>query len=161
MKIAFRSVIFLALGIVLLTACNPVKKLQNQERMVQLQSVVDSYRKLMRWGYFDQAVQYLKVQEGQVVVPDLEKLARYKVTNYSIAEQVISESEFEAIVIAYIDFYSVDTGIAGSVRDEQLWWFDPETKRWSLGSPMVNFADYVRQPESRGSGDRRVESIGP
>ncbi|MFT4585358.1 MAG: hypothetical protein ACI915_003749 [Gammaproteobacteria bacterium] len=144
MKIAFRATLFLVLGTVLLTACNPVKKLQNQERMVQLDSVANNYRKLMRWGYFDQAVQYIKVQEGEVVLPDLEQLARFKVTNYSVAEQVISESEFEAKVIAYIDFYSADTGIAGSVRDEQLWWFDPEKKRWYLGTPMVNFADYVR-----------------
>ncbi|MFT4561997.1 MAG: hypothetical protein ACI9BW_001740 [Gammaproteobacteria bacterium] len=144
MKIAFRSIIFLVLGAVLLTGCNPVKRLRNQERMVQLDSVVNNYRKLMRWGYFDQAVQYLKVQEGEVVLPDLEKLGQFKVTNYSVAEQVLSESESEAKVIAYIDFYSVDTGVAGSVRDEQLWWFDAETKRWSLGTPMVNFADYVR-----------------
>jgi hypothetical protein len=71
-------------------------------------------------------------------------MSRYKVTNYTVADQITSESQFEAKVTAYVDFYDIDTGVASSVRDEQFWWFDEEEKHWFLGSPMINFSDHVK-----------------
>jgi len=127
-----------------LTACNPVKDLQHRESMTKLRAVVNTYRKLMRWGHFDQAAQYIKARDGSEMLPDLEEMSRYKVTGFSIAEQIVSETEFDAKVTAYVEFYEIDTLVTSSVRDEQLWWYDEIEKRWYLGSPMVDFSKFAR-----------------
>ena len=144
MKATARIVILLLLAAFALSACNPVRNIQSRERMTQLKVVVNTYRKLMRWGHYDQAAQYLRARDGTGIAPDLKDMARYKVTSLTIADQIVSEAEFDAKVTAYFEFYDIDTGIAGTVRDEEFWWFSKEDKRWYLGSPMVNFSDYVR-----------------
>ena len=144
MKATARIVILLLLVAFALGACNPVRNIQSRERMTQLKVVVNTYRKLMRWGHYDQASQYLRAHNEKGIAPDLKDMARYKVTSLTIADQIVSEAEFDAKVTAYFEFYDIDTGIAGTVRDEEFWWFSKEDKRWYLGSPMVNFSDYVR-----------------
>lgn len=139
-----RSTLLLVFALLLLSGCNPVKNMQERERITQLRLVANNYRKMMRWGHFDQAAQYLKSSDGSQTPPDLKNMARYKVTNYTVADQIASESQYEAKVTVYVDFYDIDTGVASSVRDEQFWWFDKEEKHWFLGSPMLNFSDYVK-----------------
>jgi len=144
MKISALSLVFVLLSSIALAACNPVKNLQKRESMTQLRAVVNSYRKLMRWGHYDQAVQYLKAREGSTSEPDFEDMSRYKITSLTIADEIISDTDTEAKVTAYIDFYDVDTGRATSVRDDQYWWYDEQEKRWFLGSPMINFSDFAK-----------------
>ncbi len=134
----------LAVGLVLvvmaLAACNPIKTFQKRERLTQLNSVVNIYRKLMRWGHYDQAAQYLKARDDSPMLPDFKAMSRYKVSSYTIADQIFSDTDFEAKITAYVDFYNIDTGVALSLRDEQFWWYDEQEKRWNLGSPMMNFS---------------------
>lgn len=121
-----------------------VQNIQRAETQTQLQAVTNTYRKLMRWGHYDQAAQYLKVREGEEPLPepDLENMARFKVTSFSFAEQLVADTQTDARVTAYIEFYDIDTGVTASVRDEQFWWYDETAKRWFLGSPMLVFSDY-------------------
>ena len=144
MKIAARTLIFMLLSTLALAACNPIKNIQSRERITELRAVVNTYRKLMRWGHYDQAAQYLKKKDGSQATSNFENMARYRVTSLTIADQITSDEELEAKVTAYIDFYDIDTGIASSLRDEQIWWYSVDDKRWFLGSPMVNFSDYVK-----------------
>ena len=109
--------------------------------MTQLRAVVNTYRKLMRWGHYDQAVQYLKARDGLTSEPDLKDMSRYKVTSMTIADQIVSDTDTDAKVTAYIEYYDIDTGRASSFKDEQLWWYDLEEKRWFLGTPMVDFSE--------------------
>lgn len=109
--------------------------------MTQLRAVVNTYRKLMRWGHYDQAAQYLKARDGSKSEPDFKDMSRYKITNLTITDEIISKTDFEAKVTAYIDFYDIDSGRATSVREDQFWWYDEEEKRWYLGSPMISFSD--------------------
>ncbi|TDJ65172.1 MAG: hypothetical protein E2O36_00580 [Proteobacteria bacterium] len=105
-----------------------------------MNSVVNIYRKLMRWGHYDQAAQYLKARDDSPMLPDFKAMSRYKVSSYTIADQIFSDTDFEAKITAYVDFYNIDTGVALSLRDEQFWWYDEQEKRWNLGSPMMNFS---------------------
>jgi hypothetical protein len=129
---------------VTIAACNPVKDLQDRERMTQLRSAVNTYRKLMRWGHYDQAAQYIKARNGSHTLPDFKDMNRYKISSLTIGDQIVSDTEVDAKVTAYFEFYDTDTGVASSVRDDQFWWYEEEEKRWYLGSPMINFSDFVR-----------------
>ena len=126
-------------GLIALVACNPVKDLRERERMTQLNSVVDTYRKLMRWGHYDQAAQYIKARDGSHSLPDFEDMGRYRIISFTIADQIVADTEFDAKVTTYIEFYDIDTGRASSVRDDQFWWYHEDEKRWYLGSPMIDF----------------------
>lgn len=136
------SILFLLICAVSLTACNPIQRAQKRERLSQLDTTTNTYRKLMRWGHFDQAAQYLKARDDSQTAPNLKDMARYKVTQFTVADQIVSDTQVDAKVSAVIEFYNVETGVATTLTDSQLWWYDKEAKRWYLGSPMVNFADY-------------------
>jgi hypothetical protein len=124
-----------------LAGCNPVAGIQKRESMTQLEAATNTYRKLMRWGHFDQAAQYLRANgEAPLAKPDLEDMARFKVTSYTVADQLVADTRTDARVTAYVEFYNIDTGVTNSVRDEQFWWYDKDTRRWYLGSPMLDFA---------------------
>lgn len=143
--LAKQSQIFTAITVMFmlatLAACNPVANIQKRESLTQLEAATNTYRKLMRWGHFDQAAQYLRANgEEPLPKPDLEDMARFKVTSYTVADQLVADTRTDARVTAYVEFYNIDTGVASSVRDEQFWWYDKETRRWYLGSPMLNFA---------------------
>lgn len=123
------------------SACNPIGNIQKRESLTQLEAATNTYRKLMRWGHFDQAAQYLRANGDEPLAkPDLEDMARFRVTSYTVADQLVADTRTDARVTAYIEFYNVDTGVTDSVRDEQFWWYDKETRRWYLGSPMLDFA---------------------
>tara|TARA_Y100000590_G_scaffold301048_1_gene339393 strand:- start:72 stop:287 length:216 start_codon:yes stop_codon:yes gene_type:complete len=70
-------------------------------------------------------------------------MSRYKITQFVIADEIKSKTNTEAKVIAEIEFYDIDSGRATSARDDQFWWYGEEEERWFLGSPMIDFSDFV------------------
>lgn len=138
--IACRLLLLTVVFALALTGCYGIKWPTAERRDTALQTATETYRKLMRWGYYEEAVQYLKAKDGAVPQPDLKNMSRYKVTGYQMGEQLLSDTGEEARVIASIDYYDVETGIARTVRDEQYWWYDREKNRWYLGSPMPDFS---------------------
>jgi hypothetical protein len=120
----------------LLAACSAVKSPSEERRDKAFAQTTDTYRKLIRWGYFEEASQYLKGRDVEIAKPDFRAYDRYKITSYGFGEQLVGNTGDEARLTAYIQFYDTETMKAGAVRDEQYWWYDPEAGRWYLGSPM-------------------------
>lgn len=133
-----RPAIHLALLAALLLAagCALVKSPSDERRDKAFLQATDTYRKLIRWGYFEEASQYLKGRDTPIEKPDFRAYDRYKITSYGFGEQVVSNTGDEARLSAHIQYYDNDTMKAGVLRDEQLWWYDREAERWYLGSPM-------------------------
>jgi len=119
-----------------LAGCSLVKGPAAERRDKAFVQAVETYRKLIRWGYFEQAMQYQKGRDEPLPAPNLGDYAGYKITGYDVGEQVLSNDGDEARVIAQIEFFETDSRVAGSVRDEQLWWYDKEAARWYIGSPL-------------------------
>ena len=132
------------LGLIALSACNPVKDLRDRERMTKLDTVVNTYRKLMRWGDYDQAARYIKARDESHTQPDFKDMERFKISSFTVVDQLVADTESDAKVTAYIEFYDIDSGVASSVRDDQFWWYHEEEKRWYLGSPMIQFSQYAK-----------------
>ena len=124
-------------GVAMLAGCPMVKSPRDERRDKAFEQAITTYRKLIRWGYFEEASQYLKGKDLLLEKPDFTAYARYKVSSYSTGEQLVSNNGDEARVIAHVEFYDVDTRVAKSMRDEQYWWYDREEERWYLGSPML------------------------
>lgn len=137
----------LVLFVALACACSMIKKPSEQKRDTAFQSAVETYRKLVRWGYFEQAAQYLKGKDAALPPPNLAAYDQYKVTGYSVGEQIINNTGDEARIIAQIEYYDIDTHVVGAVRDEQYWWYDTLLQRWFLGTPMPVLGPGIKRVE--------------
>jgi hypothetical protein len=138
----------LLLAVALLSAgCPAVKGPSEERRDKAFAQASDTYRKLVRWGYFEEASQYLKGRDAPLEKPDFRAYDRYKITSYGFGEQVVSNTGDEARITAHIQYYDTETMKAGALRDEQFWWYDREAARWYLGSPMpvIDSAPRVRE----------------
>lgn len=134
-----RKICLLLLAGCLLAGCSLVKGPRAERRDKAFTAAVDTYRKLIRWGYFEEAAQYLRGRDEPLPPPDFNAYRRYKVTGYDVGEEMESNDGNEARVHAQIEYYEIDSHVAGAVRDVQFWWYDEEAERWYLGSPLPTF----------------------
>lgn len=130
---------FLALLLLAVAGCASIVSPGQEKRARALFEATDTYRKLVRWGDYEQAAQYLRGKGETVALPDLERLQRYKVVGYHESDQLASEDGREMRAIVSIEYYEVDSGVTRNLRDEQYWWYDDARERWFLGSPMPVF----------------------
>ncbi|MEM7467055.1 MAG: hypothetical protein AAF387_09240 [Pseudomonadota bacterium] len=137
--------IFLLLLIVVgSVACNPVQRIKDRQQTYDLDAATDTYRKLIRWGYYDQAVQYIRPRDGDAPEVNVEEAGRFKVTHYTITNTIVADDLQDAEVTASIEYYEVESGVAKTIRDLQHWWFEPEEKRWYQESGLPDFVGGFR-----------------
>lgn len=118
--------------------CNGFLTPGEERRQKALMEATETYRKLMRWGYYEEATQYLLGKgEETLPTPNLQKMQRYKISAYNASEQLQSDTGDEVRQIVLIDYYDIDSGALKHLRDEQYWWYDQTKRRWYLGSPMA------------------------
>lgn len=134
-----RKICLLLLMSCLLAGCSVMKGPRAERRDKAFTATLDTYRKLIRWGYFEEAAQYLKGKDEALSPPDFDNYRKFKVTGYDVGEQMQSNDGNEARVHAMIEYYEIDSHVAGTVRDLQYWWYDEGAERWYLGSPLPIF----------------------
>ena len=133
-----RNVLVLAC-VLALTACGGMPSVKREARSNKFEAAVKTYAKLVRWGYYDEAAKYLRARDGSTIDADLAMASRFRVSAYKPLSSIVADSNDEGRVVAMIDYYEIDSGVIRTLRDEQLWWYDTEVKRWFLGSPLPNF----------------------
>jgi hypothetical protein len=130
-------------GLILLLAlcagCASIVSPGEEKRGRALFEATDTYRKLIRWGQYEQAAQYLRGKDEEVAGPDLERMQRYRVVGYHQADQIASAEGTEVRAVVLIEYYEIDSGVTKTLRDEQYWWYETTEKRWFLGTPMPVF----------------------
>ena len=145
---ARRAVLSLLLGamVAIVGGCASAARKAHDRREIALSDTLETYGKLIRWGAFEEASRYLQAKEGEAEVP-MPALARYKpwkVAYYNEVEVMRSDSGDEARVAADIQFYSEETGVASSLRDNQKWWYEASAGQWHLASPLPDFDGATR-----------------
>lgn len=133
--------------VIVLSSCSRLPSVKEQKRAKSLDASVETYRKMIRWGHFDEAVKYIRSNDGSELTPDLDRAARYRVTSFEIGNHLIADNGKEALVVALIEYYELDSGVLNSLRDDQLWWYDEDEKRWYLGSPLPQFG--IKKPAAQ------------
>lgn len=130
----------LILLVLLSAGCASIVSPGEEKRGRALFEATDTYRKMVRWGQYEQAAQYLRGKgEEKIAAPDLERMQRYRVVGYHQADQIASAEGTEVRAIVMIEYYEIDSGVTKTVRDEQYWWYEEAEKRWFLGTPMPVF----------------------
>jgi hypothetical protein len=140
-------VLFL-LCLALLVACGNVSTMGKKGRGNAFVETVEGYGKMLRWGYYDEAVGLLRNQDGSAVDSDPERVARYRISSYDIKSQLLSDTGAEGRVIVRIEYYDIDSGVLRTLDDAQSWWFDQESRRWFLASPLPNFGARKKSAEN-------------
>lgn len=138
MRITMIRLLLAMLLLATLAACGAIP-LGKSDRATVLDAAINNYRKLIRWGYYDEAAKYLRTADGKPFAADLKNAARYRVTNYNVSSQMMADDSKEARVIATIEYYELDSGVIRILHDPQMWWYDAKGKRWYLGSPLPKF----------------------
>ena len=123
----------------LLASCTSLPSIATKSRVLSLDASLSTYRKMIRWGHYDEAAKYLRASDGSESLPDLDRVALYRVTRYNMGDPLYNDNGTEARVVAMIEHYELDSGVIRTVRDEQYWWYDDDEKRWYLGSPLPGF----------------------
>lgn len=126
----------IALAILALTACSPIKK---DKMAITLQNATNGYQSALRWGYFENAYGYVDPdkRKGKAMPSDLEGI---RLTGYDVVQSPVMEKDANmALQIVKIEYLHEDRQVVKSLTDRQVWRYDPEEKRWWLESGLPSF----------------------
>jgi hypothetical protein len=128
----------LLLGAILtLSGCAAADK---QKRMNHIDITLSDFRKAIRWGYFEDALRYIQVKDYSEPLRDPDYLKNIRITSYEYGNKSYSEDDTKLNVIALISYYDVNQGTVNDIAVDQVWWFDPEKKRWFLDGDIPDMS---------------------
>ncbi|MBT8445975.1 MAG: hypothetical protein KJO38_02425 [Gammaproteobacteria bacterium] len=126
----------MALTVVSVTGCNTIKE---ERRGNELTMSLRTFSKLLRWGMFEDASQYLRNSDDEEIPVDLDSFEGVKVTDFETISQGMSEDGLEATITSQVAYYRQDTGVLREIRYKQVWWYDPEAERWFIDGQLPDF----------------------
>ena len=98
-----------------------------------------SYEKMIFWSNYDTADSFRDPQERESHPADIDELKNIKVTSYSVKKVSVSEDQSEVRQTVEIGYYRVDEVTLKTIRDQQVWVYNPIAKRWYLQSGLPLF----------------------
>ena len=135
----FRYLILVAVALGL-AGCAGLVTPGEQRKATALFEATDTYRKLMRWGQYAEAVPYLKKRDGTPpAVPDLKRMQGYRISGWQAGPPEVNAAGDEARLGVTIEYYEVASATTRTVRDEQVWWYNATDEHWFLATPMPVF----------------------
>jgi hypothetical protein len=119
-----------------LAACT---SLAERKRSVTLQDATFSYAVAMRWGDFQRADLYRRLDDPAHYSPPPEALQHIKITAYQVSESTVSAASDSAELDVVIDFYSDDSMTVTRLHDHQHWSYDADLGAWYITTPLPDF----------------------
>ena len=98
-----------------------------------------AYGEAILFSHYEAANLYRKSGGAADKPPDFEKLKNIKVAMYDVKQVDLSEDKRHVSQVVEIKYYKQDNMIIKTVRDEQLWEYDPDDNRWYLSSGLPQF----------------------
>ena len=131
-----RRLVPLALLLLLFTGCSTVDE---KKKSMTLQSTIRAYESTIRWGDFETAYGFIKLDEVEDPGPEPRDLKTIKVTAYVSQIVNVSEDGTEAQVVAEISYYNERRMSVVDMVDRQTWHYDAEIGKWYLVTPLPDF----------------------
>jgi hypothetical protein len=135
---AAKRSLLLAAALVL-AAC---AEMEAKERTSSLETSTNAYAAALRWGQYQEAARFRLPKSGPVGMPDLEPLQNIRLTSYEVTDQVVNPEVTEARIDVVIGYYHTDIGRVESLKQSQLWWYEPTEKHWFLDTDLPPFLQY-------------------
>lgn len=133
-RIEYALSLFVCLA--LITGCAAYSDMKKQD---DFSETTKSYEKMVFWSNFDTADSFRDPQERDTHPADIDELKNIKVTSYSVKKVTVSEDQDEVRQIVEIGYYRIDEVTLKTLRDQQVWAYNPIAKRWYLQSGLPLF----------------------
>ncbi|MGQ0591804.1 MAG: hypothetical protein ACT4QB_03910 [Gammaproteobacteria bacterium] len=119
-----------------LAAC---AEMEANERVSSLDTSSNAYAAALRWGQYQEAARFRLPRNGPVTMPDVEPLEHIKLTSYEVTDQTMNADATEARIEVVIDYYHDDIGRVDTLKQSQVWWYEPTQKHWFLETELPPF----------------------
>ena len=134
--IVIRLRILTFLLLLLVSGCATIS---DQLVMKEFGETSKAYGEAILWSHYEAANLYRKSGEQVGKNMDFEKFKNIKVAMYDVKQVDLSEDKRRVTQVVEIKYYKQDNMIIKTVRDEQLWEYDPDEDRWYLSSGLPQF----------------------
>jgi hypothetical protein len=135
--------IAIVIALAMLTGC------ATHQRRQDLTHTLDAYASALRWGGFEQALQFVEPdwREGHRLTPlQTSRYKQVRVVGYDAGQGPASVAEGEVRQTVRIDLVNRHTLTERAIIDHQVWKWDPEAKRWWL---TTGLPDITREKPER------------
>lgn len=125
--------LFAALSVLLLAGC------ATRQRSDSLITTLSAYGSAVRWGGFQNALQFVdpKVREAHPLSQlDLARYEQVRVSDYDDGTGPTASGENEARQIVQLRLINIHTQAERTVIDRQTWRYDEKEKHWWLTSGL-------------------------
>ena len=94
---------------------------------------LDAYHAHLRWGRFDEAVNYLAEDEREEFLGDLEQRGDgYQITDFEVKSVTVTEANKEAIVVVWIQSYRLPSTTMRAETTLETWSWDDQLRTWQI-----------------------------
>jgi len=136
MKTRIEDALSLFVCLALTVGCAAYSDMKKQDDFSETSK---SYEKMIFWSNFDTADSFRDPQERETHPANIDELKNIKVTAYSVKKVTVSEDQAEVRQIVEIGYYRVDQVTLKTMRDQQVWAYNPIAKRCYLQSGLPSF----------------------
>ena len=123
----------------LVVAVGGCARVDNERRAEGLETALQRYAKMLRWGEYEEAGKLIRFRDREPVQVDYAALRQVRVTGYEVVERIVTPELQEARVLARISYTPLDSGVVRTLDDRQLWYYDEEQKFWFLDDDLPTF----------------------
>jgi len=128
----------LVLSLLLLAVLGGCQTIQEKQSSLNLESTLNSYGKVARWGKITQLYDFLGPElSAEAVIP--EGLDNIRVTGYEVMRSPVRIDETHATQSVSISYILRDRQVEHSIMDHQEWLLEPEKKLWHRNNPIPEF----------------------
>jgi len=131
-----RKLIIFTLLLLVVTGCATVDQ---KKKAMTLQSTLRAYESTIRWGDYETAYGFIRLDDAGKPGPDPSTLKGIRVTSYTSRIVNVSEDGKEAQVVAEIRYYNDQRMSVVDLTDRQTWRYDETAARWYLAVPLPAF----------------------
>lgn len=94
---------------------------------------IDAFHAHLRWGRFDEAMNYLAEDEQEEFAGELEQRGEgYQVTDFEVKSVTITEPNRQALVVVWIQSYQLPSTTMRSETTLETWTWSDELRAWQV-----------------------------
>ena len=109
------------------------------ERMTLFDDTARAYLRAIRWGDYQSADAFKKMQGPDTEITDFENLRQIRVTAYTVLKTILSEDKSTIVRVVNFQYYRITDAMVKNLIDRQRWEYDEDTNRWFLTSGLPDF----------------------
>lgn len=123
----------------LVLICSACAAMKAQNQIDKFELSLRQYSSALRWGHWSEAYSYHISKDKKQPEMLIENLERFSVASFTVLDRNISPEGDEAIIVVNIKYYDEQIGTLRNIKQQQVWWYNTEVKRWLTESDFPEF----------------------